>query len=310
MRIVIIGAGAMGTLFAGFLAKKTNDVTLVVKNNKSEKIIKKNGIKITGFSEIFVPPSKLKITSNCRKINPPDLAIIFTKAYDTAKVMPNIKKMLGRNIFVLTLQNGIGNYETISKFTDKNKIILGVTSESATLVRCGKVIHTGKGETVIGKTNTGISEKIAHIFNKCGIKTNINKKIKSAVWSKLVLNCAVNPVAAISKVKNGQIIKYKNLEEVALESGREAIQVAKAMGIKLLFSDISKKINDICRATSDNTNSMLADILAGRKTEIDFINGAVIKIADKLKVPVPVNKMLYKTVKKLEKHSRKTRAQV
>ncbi|MBN1383951.1 MAG: 2-dehydropantoate 2-reductase [Elusimicrobia bacterium] len=317
MKIVIIGAGAMGTLFAGFLAKRLNSVTLVVKNNRVKKLIERNGIKITGLSKVSVPPSELKVTSDysplrslsssstrqsgrlseASKTCSPDLAIIFTKAYDTSKAV----KILGRNTFVLTLQNGIGNYENIAKFVDKNRIVCGTTSESAVFLKYGKVIHTGKGETIIAKTKSDISGKIVSIFNKYGINTSINKEIESVIWSKLVLNCAVNPVAAISGVKNGDIIRHNNLKEVAIEAGKEAVKVAEAVGIRLLFSDVSKKISDICRTTAGNTNSMLADVSSGRKTEIDFMNGAIIKTAKKLKIPVPVNEILYKLVKKLER---------
>mgnify|MGYP001582371615 FL=1 len=178
-------------------------------------------------------------------------------------------------------------------------IICGTTSESSTLVKSGEIIHTGKGDTIIEKSD--FSGQVAGIFNKCGIKTVLSNKIESVIWSKLVLNCAINPVAAISGVRNGEIIKYKNLFEVAVEAGKEVVTVAKKMKIKILFSAVAQIIRNICLATSKNTNSMLADILSKRKTEIDSLNGAVVKIAEKLKVPAPVNKNLYRIVKKLEK---------
>ncbi|MFA5779175.1 MAG: 2-dehydropantoate 2-reductase [Elusimicrobiota bacterium] len=305
MKITIIGAGAMGTLFAGLLSKGGNDVYLLTRNKKTEKILKKTGIKISGITKTIIPSSKLKITTNPAEICRPDLIIILVKSRDTVSTVPSIKKMLGKDTIVLTLQNGLGNYETLSRYLSKKNlsrdcrgiIISGTTSESSTLVKSGEIIHTGKGETIIEEGN--FSGQIAGIFNKCGIKTVLSDKIESVIWSKLVLNCAINPVAAISGVRNGEIIKYKNLFEVAVEAGKEVVTVAKKMKIKILFSDVAQIIKNVCLATSKNTNSMLADILSERKTEIDSLNGAVVKIAEKLKVPVPVNKSLYRIVKKL-----------
>ena len=206
--------------------------------------------------------------------------------------------MTGKNTVILTLQNGLGNYEILSKYLNKKTIISGITSESSTLVKSGEIIHTGKGDTIIEKSD--FSGQVADIFNRCGLKTVLSSKIESVIWSKLVLNCAINPVAAISGVKNGEIIKYKNLFEVAVESGKEVVAVAKKMKIKILFFDVAQKIKNVCLATSRNTNSMLANILAKRKTEIDSLNGAVVKLAEKLKVPVPVNKSLCRIVKKYD----------
>lgn len=299
MKITIIGAGAMGTLFAGLLSKGGNDVYLLTRNKKTEKILKKNGIKISGITKTIIPSSKLKTTTNPAEICRPDLVIILVKSYDTISTVLSIKKMTGKNTVILTLQNGLGNYEILSKYLNKKRIISGTTSESSTLVKSGDIVHTGKGDTIIEKSD--FSGQIAGIFNKCGLKTVLSSNIESVIWSKLVLNCAINSVAAISGVTNGEIIKYKNLFEVAVEAGKEVVTVAEKMKIKIQFSDVAQIIKNVCLATSKNTNSMLADISAERKTEIDSLNGAVVKIAEKLKVPTPVNKSLYRIVKKLEK---------
>ena len=299
MRIAIIGVGAMGMLFAGLLSKGGNDVYLLTRNKKTEKILKKTGIKISGITKTTIPSSKLKITTNPAEIYRPDLVIILVKSHDTISTVPSIKKMTGKNTVILTLQNGLGNHEILSEFIGKKRIISGTTSESSTLVKSGDIVHTGKGKTIIEEGD--FSGQVAGIFNRCGIKTVLSDKIESVIWSKLVLNCAINPVAAISGVRNGEIINYKNLFEVAVEAGKEVVTVAKKMKIKIQFPDVAQIIKNVCNATSKNTNSMLADILSKRKTEIDSLNGAVIKIAEKLKVPVPVNKSLYEIVKKSEK---------
>ncbi|MEW6557563.1 MAG: 2-dehydropantoate 2-reductase [Elusimicrobiota bacterium] len=309
MNICIIGAGAMGTLFAGLLAKGENNVSLLVKNKNTETVIKTTGIHISGISNCYIQPSKIKVSTIPLKtnLNIHRLVIVLVKSYDTISVLPILKQIVGKDTFVLTLQNGLGNYEIINRVIPKTRIVRGVTSEASILKTTGFAIHTGKGETIIEGCggvecgDTKIAKEIANIFNHCGLKTKITNSIESAIWSKLVLNCAINPVTAISGVKNGDILKYRNLYEVAIESGKEVMQVAKAVDIPILFSDCCEKIEQVCKATSKNMNSMLADVRANKKTEIEFINGAVIKIAEKLKIPVPVNKSLYSLVKKLEK---------
>ncbi|HAM39105.1 MAG: hypothetical protein A2474_03280 [Elusimicrobia bacterium RIFOXYC2_FULL_34_12] len=301
MKIAIIGAGAMGTLFAGLLAKSGNQISILTNNTKTEKRINKNGLTITGLSKFHIPPSKILITANPHKIKESNLIIILVKSYDTVSVISSIKNMMNNNTHILTLQNGIGNYENIIKSVNKSKVIVGSTSQSAEFLDYGKIKHTGKGETIIGNTNSAVSKKIIEVFKRCGIKTVLVGKMDSVIWSKLVLNCAINPVTAISGVKNGELIRYNNLKEVAIEAGKEVIKVADELGIKLLYSDITKKIEDTCKATAQNINSMLVDIKRNRKTEIENMNGAVIRIARKHNLPMYVNKCLYQIIGEIVK---------
>jgi len=295
MNITVIGAGAMGILFSGLLSKK-NSIFILEKNINAREKIARSGIKITGSTALVVPPSEIKIITNIKNIENSDIVVIFVKSYDTTDVLKKIRRFIGKKTFVMTLQNGLGNYENILKYVEKNRVICGTTSHGAILKDYGVVRHTGSGDTVMGYVS-GI-EKIADNFKGCGINTSTAKNIQSAIWSKLAINCAINPVGAVSGVTNGEIIRYPGLREISVAAGKEAVAVAGLAGIKLLFNDVSEKIDEVCKNTSGNINSMLADIKAGRKTEIDSLNGAVVKKAEEFGIKVPVNKALYSIVKK------------
>ncbi len=295
MKITVVGAGAMGTLFAALLSRK-NEVSIIEKDPDVRSAISRRGIRLSGLTEMTVSPSAINITPEPECLGSSDLAVIFVKSYDTAAVMKKIRGYLGADTLVLTLQNGLGNYENVLKFAGKNRAMCGSTSQAATLERPGSARHTGCGDTVLGQTSA--ADKIAGNFSGCGINTRAVKNIQSVIWSKLAVNCAINPVGAIAGVANGEIIEYKNLREVASAAGLEAAAVARAAGIKLMFKDFTEKLNGTCGATAVNINSMLADILAGRRTEIEFINGAVVKKAESLGLRSPVNKALCGIVKK------------
>ena len=301
MKITVAGAGAMGTLFAGLLSRG-NEVSIIEKDPVVRAAIARHGIRLTGITDMTVPPSVVKISSGAGGLAAADLVLICVKSYDTVSVLKKIHRYIGCRTTVMTLQNGIGNYENILKSVGKNRAVCGTTSQAATIERCGEVRHTGCGDTFLGRSAG--AEVIAKNFSGCGINTRTVKNIQSVIWSKLVLNCAINPVGGIAGVTNGEILEYANLREVASAAGLEAACVARVSGIKLLFGDVVGKVSGVCGNTSGNTNSMLADIKAGRETEIDFINGAVVKKAGELCMIAPVNKALCEIVKKIAPHIR------
>ncbi len=334
MKIVIVGAGAMGTLFTAFLTRANErvsrpatiqptviqptvsqpyEVILIDKYPDRVRVIRKKGIEVTGSSKFKIPfgpssgrgqSSKFKVTSEPKEIGLADLIIIFVKAYDTAEAAKKIKPIIGKNTYILTLQNGLNNLKTLSKFFDQKKILAGTTGQGATYLGPGEVFHAGKGETIIGvesREQRVASKEIAQIFNRAGIETKITNNLESAIWSKLVLNSAINPLAALTRRKNGELIKDKNLKNLLCAVAEETSKVAQAKGIRLLYSNPKKKVIESCKKTAGNVNSMLQDILKGKRTEIDYLNGAIVKEARKIRMDAPLNRILWILVKSLEK---------
>lgn len=300
MKITIVGPGAIGCLFAGFLARANEEVWLLDKNPQRAGRLKEEGIKIEGLSNISV---KMNATINPDEIGQTDLIIICVKSYDTEQAIRSVKQLVGEKTAVMTLQNGIGNTQIIGEIVGWDKVIGGVTNHGATLLGWGHIRHAGKGETIIGKTDgkaSGQLEDISAILNKAGFETVISKDIDAVIWSKLIINAGINALTALTRLNNGRLIEYEGTKDIMRLAVFEAVKIAKVKGIKLIYDDPIEKVESVCKATAGNVSSMLQDVLNKKRTEIDFINGAVVKWGQNLNVTTPVNYTLTNLIKTVE----------
>ncbi len=300
MKIIIVGPGAMGCLLAGLLARSQNEVWLLDKNENRADNIKKNGIKIEGKTELSI---KINATANLAEIKNADLVIIAVKSYDTIPAVSNLNPIINEATCILTLQNGIGNVENIKSAVDSSNILGGVTSHGATLLGEGIIRHAGTGDTYIGRLDgklTGRMQEISGIFNKSGVETKISDNIQGLLWSKLVINVGINALTAITRLNNGRLIEFEGTYDVMEKAVSEAVSVAQKKGIKLIYENPFERVKEVCRLTSANISSMLQDVLKKRKTEIDYINGAIVREAKTLNIPVPINEALTSLVKTIE----------
>jgi 2-dehydropantoate 2-reductase len=298
MKITIIGPGAMGTLFAGLLgrSKAKHEIWLLDKDAERAKIIESKGIAVEGISNFR---QEVKATADADRIGPCHLVMIFTKSYDTRKALSSIKSLLGENANVLTLQNGLGNFQLISEVVGEDRAIGGITSHGATLLDTATIRHAGKGETVIGKPDGRISgdlRQVSAVFNEAGISTKISRDIDGVIWSKLIINAGINALASICCLPNGALLKYEGTKQLLHQAVSEAARVARRKRIKLIYDDPLQKAESVCTATSDNICSMLQDIIHHKRTEIDFINRAIVKQGKSYRVKTPANEMLARRV--------------
>lgn len=333
-KIVIVGAGAMGTLWAALLSRSAaNDVTLVAKTLAAASRLKKRGIKLYGKTRLKISPSKIKVISAPRFSDEkvptgfsrtlaapralrndsdvcasPELIIILVKSFDTASAVRDIAPLVGKNTIIVTLQNGMGNVEAIKKTLDEilpraarpSAILAGATTGGATLIKPGVVVHTGEGETLIAYDSAREKKYAAlscGLLASAGIKVRAVRGSASLLWSKLIVNAAINPVGALFLETNGEILKNDFALGMALNAAREAAAVARARNIRLLYPSPSARVKSVLASTSRNKNSMLQDILAVRPTEIDAINGSVLRVAKRLGVSAPYNRVLYNSIK-------------
>lgn len=301
MKIVIVGPGAMGCLFAAFICKTKEEVWLLDKNEERASRINKGDISIEGVSGNW--KVKPKVTANAKDIGCVDLIIICVKSYDTKEAVTKIKPLIGDNTQVLTLQNGIGNIEIISEIVGSDKVIGGVTNLGATLLDVGSVCHAGRGETIIGRLDGAIPvgiRSIRELFNKAGLETKISRDIKGLLWSKLIINVGINALTAITRLANGKLIEHEGSRRILREAAAEATKVAKRKRIKLIYDDPLAKVEAVCEATAANISSMLQDVLKKKRTEIDFINGVIVRQGQELGISTPVNSLLLDLVKTIE----------
>lgn len=302
MKIAVVGPGAMGCLIASFLKNKTKEeLWLVDKNPERAKKIREDGIKVEGISGSSLV--KLDVTANPREVGACDLVVICVKSYSTEEASKDIKELVSDKTYVLTLQNGIGNVQILNDYFGSESIIAGITNHGATLLGVGHVRHAGRGDTIIGmsgKRTLGVMRDVAAILTKAGFDTKISKDIDSVIWSKLIINVGINALTAITRLNNGRLVEYDGTRELLRSAVQEAVKIVKRKRIKLIYDDPIQKVESVCKATQTNVSSMLQDVLNKKRTEIDFINGAIVRQGKSLGIPTPANDVLTSLVRTIE----------
>ncbi|GAW92083.1 ketopantoate reductase family protein [Calderihabitans maritimus] len=302
MKIGIIGAGAIGSLFGGLLAENGNDVWLYNRRKEHVQVLKEKGLTIVSAEGRRTIP--VKATTKPQDMGILDLAVILVKFPDTEKALEDVAGNLGRDTLVMTLQNGLGNVEKIMKKVERHRVIAGVTSHGSTLLAPGEIYHAGKGPTYLGaleETSVSRVQEVVDLFNRSGIDTKLSDNIIKMLWKKLVANVGINPLTALTGLPNGKLLFYPELADIMRGAVEETVRVAEAKGIDLELEDPFAYVASVCRATAENKSSMLQDVLNRRPTEIDAINGAVVREAEKLSEEVPFNRVLTNLVKVLER---------
>jgi 2-dehydropantoate 2-reductase len=301
MRTVIVGPGAMGSLFSSLLTRAGEEVWLV--GNRQEQIDRICSVGLTleekGKSQII----PMNATSDVTSVGKADLVIIFVKTYDTEEAVSDSIVLEKEDTIFLTLQNGLGNEEVICKKIDRKRVMLGVTGHGATLLEPGHIRHAGWGKTLIGELDHRITDRvlrIAQIFCKAGIETEASSNIHDQVWGKLLVNVGINALTALTGSKNGQLLDYPETTRLMEKLVSEAAEVARRKGVHIEGDPIDK-VRKAAEATRENRSSMGQDFDHRRKTEIDAINGAIVREAQLLGIPVPFNQAVTDLVKAIEK---------
>lgn len=291
MNIVIVGAGAIGSLFGGLLSKRNN--VILIGRTPHVRVIKKNGLKITGKTKLNI---KISAEDSIKKINFfPELLILTVKSFDTENAIKEAKPLISKDTVVLSLQNGLDNVDKIKKYVDYKKVIAGVTTHGALFSKPGLIKHTGKGLTILGELNgnkTSRIDKIVKIFNQAGIETVASKNITKEIWIKAIINSSINPLSAIFHCKNGYLLKNPILEKIVERICKESVIIANSKGVNISYECSIKKTKEVIRATSENYSSMFQSVKKGSKTEIESINGKLVEIGKKNDVGALLNETL------------------
>ena len=304
MKIAIIGAGAMGSLYGGYLSRTEEEVYLIDIWKEHVDEINSHGLSIQEKDgELLVHP---KAFMNPEEIGTVDLVIVFVKSFLTGKAMEKNLALLGQDTIVMSLQNGYGNLEQIAEYVRIENIIAGTTAHGASMLSPGHIRHGGSGDTQIGWVRNGDGDRIneiAGVLRGAGFATVVSADVMELVWSKLIVNVGINALTALLRVKNGELLRMDETRELMRMAVLEAVEVAAAAGVKFDAEEMARKVVEIAFATGENTSSMLQDILNNRKTEIDSINGAIVEEGRKYSILTPVNSVLTKLVRALEKRA-------
>lgn len=301
MKTVIMGAGAMGSLFGGLLTLSGEEVWLVdIREDHIEALVSTGLTVEEGEKKRTIP---VHATKDVAAIGKADLVLFFVKAYHTEKTVSDALVLQKEDTVFLTLQNGLGNDEAICKWVDPRKVVLGVTNHGATFLGPGRIRHAGWGKTYIGELDGKVTARVAQIaqlFAKAGIESEVSSNIQSLVWNKLFINVGINAVAALTGLRNGRLLDYPETLRLMEALVSEAVAVAREKGIAI-EGDPLETVKAVAEATRENRCSMGQDFDHRRKTEIDVINGAVVREAERLGIAVPYNQMITDLVKVIER---------
>jgi 2-dehydropantoate 2-reductase len=300
MNIVVMGAGAIGSLFGGLLSKKNN--VMLIGRNSHVNAIRKNGLNIEDKTQLNV---KISAQDTISKVMlSPDLLILTVKTFDTRSAINQAIQIIDDDTIILSLQNGLDNIGTMKKVVHSNQIIAGITTHGAFFSKPGIIRHTGKGKTVLGELNGKKTRRIKHLvslFNEAGIETIVSENIIKEIWIKAIVNSSINPLTTFFQCKNGYLLKNPILEKIVERVCEESTSIAKANGIDLLYQHTIHKTKEVIRSTSENHSSMLQSFKRGKKTEIDSINGKFVNIGRVHTIDPSMNEILIYLVKTMSR---------
>lgn len=307
MEIVIVGAGAMGVLFGSYLSRGGHRLMFVEKNEAIVAAINEHGI---GFMDkngedqgdlVYVPAMA---TSDPATLKECGVVILAVKSFDTRSAVASISHLVTKNSPLITIQTGLGNLEAIAKIERRKNTIAGFTYMAGAALGPGQVRLGGIGKTVLGELDGKFSTRVRRLsalFNESGLETELELQIIARLWCKVLVYSAINPITGLLRVKNGQLLEGMESIDLAKRLIDEGCLVARAWGIDLTEFDLYELFFDTCRQTAGNISSMLQDLLSGRKTEVDALNGEIARLGREKYLPGNTHLTVMELVKLAEK---------
>ncbi|NIO40960.1 MAG: 2-dehydropantoate 2-reductase [Burkholderiales bacterium] len=299
--IYVIGAGAMGGFYGGLIKLAGYNVSLIDVREDHVAIINRDGLRVEDARGRHL--IKISAYTGHRDLARGDLAFVLTDSNATRDAALIAKEVLKADGFAMTLQNGIGNVEALIEQLGRERVVAGVTMNSGAQPELGLSVYTNADMTTIGELDGAISARIlgvADMLNEAGIKTEVVDDPMSYIYSKFVLNCGVNAIAAVTGLRSGEVYRTPELRQLQSHIIDEVLKVVQAKGWKLSERDPRGKILHHSKLRF-NKPSMLQHVEQGRRTEIDAINGALVREAHALGMAVPYNEAVVAIVKGVEK---------
>ncbi|MBB3181556.1 ketopantoate reductase family protein [Variovorax sp. Sphag1AA] len=304
MRICFLGAGALGCAIGGTLAKAGSDVTLIDRNPPHVDAINRDGLWMKDGEEEQVV--RVRAALNADDLAPPDLIVVLVKSFHTRSAIEAARHIVGPDTAVMSLQNGMGHEEILAEVVGRDRVLAGKTYVGGVKLSPGRIIAgTRDKRTVIGELDGTISERakaIAAEFERAGLPCEVSENIMGVMWDKLLINVSTGALSAITGQVYGALYAVPEIEATAIAAVAEAMAVARASGVTLSI----KEPRDAWRMAAEGLpyefkTSMLQSIEKGSVTEVDFINGSVVRGGQKYNVPTPVNQTLVAAVKGIER---------
>ena len=301
MDILILGAGAMGSLFGGRLAEAYPGWNIVLADVWAEHVraMREKGLNLTDEDGSRSMKVKALLTSEVSERA--DVIMVFTKAQHTEAALAEIAEAaIDSNTRLVSLQNGLGGRERLAKFVPLERVIIGMTTFTSDFVAPGVIKSSGRGLTKMmsagGRADDEVMAEFCQALNKAGMSSEIDPLVEVQIWKKVGFNSAFNSLCAITRLDCGALGSTEAGRKLLFGLARECAEVAAAHGLELKADDIISLLEDSLVRHARHLPSMLQDIQAGRPTEIDSLNGAIIRLGKEKGVPTPINEMAYDLV--------------
>jgi len=299
MSLLIAGTGALACLFAAKLIRSGNEVIMMGSWKEGLDSLRRYGVRILDLDgSIHGYPVKVMDSEECKGGYLQSLVLV--KSWQTKRVAKQLKNCLSADGIVLTMQNGLGNDEILKAILNPERVALGVTTVGARMLEPGYVQFTGDGIIHLG-SHPHIAD-LAGLLGKAGFQVQLVSDPATLVWGKLVINAAINPLTTLLRVTNGELLERQTARELLAEAASEAASVAAMLGVSLPYPDPVLAVEEVARNTAGNNSSMLQDVLRGTTTEIEAINGAIVRAGEQTGVPTPINRMLWKLIKSIDQN--------
>jgi 2-dehydropantoate 2-reductase len=294
LKVAVMGAGAVGSYFGGMLARAGHDVTLIARPQHVEAIAR-DGLRMD--TKTFDEHVRLRASSDPAAIQGAQLVLFCVKSGDTVAAGEQIKPFVGKETVVLCLQNGVDNDERLRGVLTQSEVAGSVVYVGAEIAGPGHLKHHGRGELVIGPSRN--LPDLARTFIAAGIPVEVSDNVRGVLWLKLIMNCALNAISAIARMPYGQMAPGAGIADVISDVIGECLAVAKAEGVSVP-GDPEAAVRRIYETIPQQYASTAQDIMRGKPTEIDYLNGYVVQRGKALGIRTPANQVLWALVKLIE----------
>lgn len=298
MKVAVMGAGAVGCYYGAMLARAGHEVVLIGRPSHVE-AVDARGLRLE--TKAFDEHVRVAASTEASAVQGADLVLFCVKSTDTESAAGQIGPHLAPGALVLTLQNGVDNDQRVrSVLPPSNEVAAAVVYVATEMAGPGHVKHHGRGELVIAPSAR--SEEVARQLEAAGVPTQISPNVRGSLWAKLILNCAYNALSAVTQLPYGVLVKGTGVADVIRDVVAECLAVAKAEGVDVV-GDTDAAVRAIAQTMPSQYSSTAQDLARGKKSEIEHLNGFVVRKGEALGVPTPVNRVLLALVKSIESKS-------
>lgn len=307
LKIAVLGAGALGCAMGSCLSEAGHELWLINRRADHLQAMNRNGlmVRVNGVDRPIAVKAVCTALEIAAQTGPMDLIVVLVKSFHTHEAISSATSIIGPNTVVLSLQNGLGHEDVLAEVVGREKVVAGKTYAGGVMLGAGHIIRGTEGkETYIGELDGQVTERVRHIaevFNAAGLSTHISDNIMGTMWEKLLVNVATGALSAITRLTYGDLYQVPEVKECALAAVKEAMDVAQASGIRLNVTHPEEPwIKAAAGLPAEFKASMLQSLEKGSVTEVDYVNGSVVRWGQKCGIPTPVNRTLVACLKGIE----------